>query len=127
MAANPCPLRVLVVDDSRDSADSLAIMAHAWNHEAQVAYCGASALALKRLQLAIGQAVEARTPPLAPAGNVGAAVGFAGQRLPYGRQDFRMAAIVLARISVTTLQIPLGFRGFWWDCKSAIPGSNPGG
>src|ERR1700726_90899 len=36
-------LRVLVVDDNRDAADSLALLLSFWGHEVQVAYDGASA------------------------------------------------------------------------------------
>jgi CheY-like chemotaxis protein len=39
-------LRVLVVDDNRDAADSLALLLRAWNYEPAVAYGGPSALAL---------------------------------------------------------------------------------
>jgi len=38
------PLRVLVVDDLRDSADTLAILLQLWGHEATVTYDGRSAL-----------------------------------------------------------------------------------
>src|SRR5262245_39630515 len=38
-------LRVLVADDCRDTAETFAILATAWGHEAEVAYDGASALA----------------------------------------------------------------------------------
>lgn len=37
-------LRVLVVDDNRDAADSLAVLLDAWGHDCQVNYDGASAL-----------------------------------------------------------------------------------
>jgi CheY-like chemotaxis protein len=39
-------LRVLVVDDLRDSADTLAVLLQLWGHEATVAYDGRSALAV---------------------------------------------------------------------------------
>jgi CheY-like chemotaxis protein len=42
-AAN-CPRRILVVDDNRDSAESLARLLQMFNHEAQTAYDGPSAL-----------------------------------------------------------------------------------
>jgi hypothetical protein len=44
----PCPPRprVLVVDDCRDAADSLAMLLRAWGYEPVVAYDGPSALAL---------------------------------------------------------------------------------
>jgi CheY-like chemotaxis protein len=38
------PLRVLVVDDNRDAADSLCLLASFWGHDARPAYDGASAL-----------------------------------------------------------------------------------
>jgi DNA-binding response OmpR family regulator len=38
------PLRVLIADDNRDAADSLAQLVRLWGHDAQVAYDGASAL-----------------------------------------------------------------------------------
>src|SRR2546423_185219 len=38
------PLRVLVVDDNRDAADSLCLLASAWGHDPRAAYDGASAL-----------------------------------------------------------------------------------
>lgn len=38
------PLRVLVVDDNRDAADSLADLARCWGHDSRVAYDGASGL-----------------------------------------------------------------------------------
>lgn len=40
------PLLVLVADDNRDAADSLAMLVTIWGHNAQVAYDGAEALAL---------------------------------------------------------------------------------
>jgi signal transduction histidine kinase/ActR/RegA family two-component response regulator len=43
-------LRVLVVDDSRDTAQSLACMVERWGHEVRVAYDGPSALAMARVQ-----------------------------------------------------------------------------
>jgi len=39
-------LRVLVADDNRDAADSMATLCHIWGHEARVAYDGQSALKL---------------------------------------------------------------------------------
>lgn len=39
-------LRVLVVDDNRDSADSLALLLGSYGHEARAAYDGTSALQL---------------------------------------------------------------------------------
>jgi DNA-binding response OmpR family regulator len=41
-------MRVLVADDSRDAADTLAILLRRWGHEARVAYDGLSALAVAR-------------------------------------------------------------------------------
>jgi CheY-like chemotaxis protein len=38
------PLRVLVVDDNRDAADSLAILLKLWGHNAHIAYDGRTAL-----------------------------------------------------------------------------------
>jgi CheY-like chemotaxis protein len=40
------PLRILVADDNRDAADSLAILLRLWGHEVSVAYDGQFALAL---------------------------------------------------------------------------------
>jgi CheY-like chemotaxis protein len=40
------PRRILVVDDNRDGADSLAVMVQLMGHEARVAYDAPSALAL---------------------------------------------------------------------------------
>jgi len=42
----PAQLRVLVTDDNRDAADSMATLCHIWGHEALVAYDGPSALRL---------------------------------------------------------------------------------
>jgi CheY-like chemotaxis protein len=42
--AGPGVLRVLVVDDSRDAADSLALLVTIWGHDARVAYDGEAAL-----------------------------------------------------------------------------------
>lgn len=39
------PLRVLIVDDSRDGADALALLVSVWGHETKTAYGGADALA----------------------------------------------------------------------------------
>jgi signal transduction histidine kinase len=39
------PRRVLVVDDNRDAAESLAVLARLWGHEVRVAHDGPSALA----------------------------------------------------------------------------------
>jgi CheY-like chemotaxis protein len=44
--ATPSAERVLIVDDNRDAAESLAMLVEIIGHEAQVAYDGASALAL---------------------------------------------------------------------------------
>jgi CheY-like chemotaxis protein len=38
------PFRVLVVDDNRDAADSLALLVQLWGHEVHVAYDGADGL-----------------------------------------------------------------------------------
>jgi CheY-like chemotaxis protein len=38
------PLRVLVVDDNKDAADSLALLIRLWGHEVRVAYDGADGL-----------------------------------------------------------------------------------
>jgi signal transduction histidine kinase/CheY-like chemotaxis protein len=42
------PRRVLVVDDNRDAADSIALLLALWGHEAAVAYDGPTAVALAR-------------------------------------------------------------------------------
>ena len=42
------PLRVLIVDDCHDAADSLHILMGLWGHESQVAYGGTTALTLSR-------------------------------------------------------------------------------
>jgi len=39
-------LRVLIVDDSRDSADSLSMLVKLWEHDSRVAYSGEAALQL---------------------------------------------------------------------------------
>jgi CheY-like chemotaxis protein len=44
--ARPPRLRVLVVDDNRDAADSLAMLLRMWDFRPAVAYDGPSALAL---------------------------------------------------------------------------------
>jgi CheY-like chemotaxis protein len=41
-------MRVLVADDSRDAADTLATLLRRWGHEVRVAYDGLSALAAAR-------------------------------------------------------------------------------
>ena len=43
---SPRPLRVLVVDDNPDVADTLGLLVRGWGHEALVAYDGARALGL---------------------------------------------------------------------------------
>jgi CheY-like chemotaxis protein len=45
-AAVPRALRVLVVDDNRDAADSLATLVTIWGHDARAVYDGATALVL---------------------------------------------------------------------------------
>ena len=40
------PLRILVVDDDHDSADSLALLVRAWGYETRTAYDGPAALGL---------------------------------------------------------------------------------
>jgi DNA-binding response OmpR family regulator len=42
MNANGRNLRVLVVDDNRDTADSLAMLVQMWGHEVQAAYNGSA-------------------------------------------------------------------------------------
>jgi CheY-like chemotaxis protein len=39
-------LRVLITDDNRDNANSLAILVRLWGHEVRVAYDGAEAIAV---------------------------------------------------------------------------------
>src|SRR4051812_3595042 len=41
-------LKVVVVDDNHDAADSLAILTSAWGHETRSAYDGTAALSLVR-------------------------------------------------------------------------------
>jgi CheY-like chemotaxis protein len=41
-------MRVLVADDNRDAADSLAMLLEMWGHEVRVAYDGLSALQVAR-------------------------------------------------------------------------------
>jgi CheY-like chemotaxis protein len=43
-------LRVLVVDDDRDCADSLSTLVHQWGHDVQTAYNGAAALEMMRVR-----------------------------------------------------------------------------
>lgn len=38
------PLRILIADDNRDNADSLALLVRVWGHQAGVAYDGAAAM-----------------------------------------------------------------------------------
>jgi len=38
------PPRVLIIDDHRDTADSLAVLAQLWGHEVRVCYSGGDAL-----------------------------------------------------------------------------------
>ena len=45
---NGNPLRVLIVDDCHDSADSLHILMGLWGHESRVAYVGTTALTLSQ-------------------------------------------------------------------------------
>ena len=45
-ALPPAPLRVLVVDDNHDAADSLALLLKCWGYAPAVAYDGPAALAL---------------------------------------------------------------------------------
>jgi DNA-binding response OmpR family regulator len=40
MGTNWSPLRILVVDDNRDAADSLAMLAKMWGHDVDVGYNG---------------------------------------------------------------------------------------
>lgn len=40
------PLRVLAVDDSRDNADSVALLVRLWGHDCRACYGGAEALAV---------------------------------------------------------------------------------
>ena len=42
----PAPRRVLVVDDNRDSADSLAMVLNVHGHDARPAYDGGQALSM---------------------------------------------------------------------------------
>jgi CheY-like chemotaxis protein len=43
---DPRLLRVLIVDNDHDSADSMAMLVKIWGHEVMVVYCGADALAI---------------------------------------------------------------------------------
>jgi two-component system CheB/CheR fusion protein len=45
---SPRPLRVLVLDDVRDSADTLALLVRLWGHQPRVAYDAPTALDLAR-------------------------------------------------------------------------------
>jgi len=44
-SADGRPLRVLIIEDCPDTADSLALLVRLWGHEPRVAYCGKSGLA----------------------------------------------------------------------------------
>lgn len=46
----PGGLRLLVVDDNRDAADSLALLLGLWGHEARVAYDGPAAIRAARAE-----------------------------------------------------------------------------
>jgi len=65
----PARLRILVADDNRDAADSMATLCHIWGHEARVAYDGPSALK-----------ILAAEPPDVVLADL-AMPGFAGDRL----------------------------------------------
>jgi CheY-like chemotaxis protein len=45
---DPVPRRILVVDDNRDVADMMGLLAQTWGHEARTAYDAGSALAVAR-------------------------------------------------------------------------------
>jgi CheY-like chemotaxis protein len=47
---SPCGRRVLVVDDNRDLAESLAMVLRLWGHDVRVAYDGRAALEAAREQ-----------------------------------------------------------------------------
>jgi CheY-like chemotaxis protein len=47
----PTPLRVLVVDDNEDGADTLGLLLSTWGYEVRVAYSGLSAIELTRVYL----------------------------------------------------------------------------
>src|SRR5262245_10327187 len=44
----PQPLRVLIADDNRDAADSLALLVRTWGHDIRVCYDGSAALETAR-------------------------------------------------------------------------------
>jgi len=49
MHIHPCRLRVLIVDDCKDTARSYAILLNTWGHDTVIAHDGAAALELARL------------------------------------------------------------------------------
>jgi CheY-like chemotaxis protein len=57
-------LSVLVIDDYRDAADSLAILVRLWGHDARVAYDGAAALATATEELPDVMFVDIGMPEL---------------------------------------------------------------
>lgn len=42
------PLRILVVDDNHDAADSLAVLLGLWRHTVEIAHCGVAGLEAAR-------------------------------------------------------------------------------
>lgn len=46
--SSPRPLRILLVDDNRDAADSMAVILRFWGHEVNILYSGANVLAQAR-------------------------------------------------------------------------------
>ena len=56
------PLHILVVDDNRDAAESLAVLLRMWEHEATVALDGPTALEMLRRELVANVSHELKTP-----------------------------------------------------------------
>jgi two-component system CheB/CheR fusion protein len=100
----PARLRILVADDNRDAADSMATLCHIWGHEARVAYDGPSALKLL-----------AAEPPDVVLADL-AMPGFAGDRLarelravPGGHYFTLVAVTGYAETEYRDLAVAAGF------------------
>jgi CheY-like chemotaxis protein len=96
-------MRILVVDDNQDAADTLAMLLDLWGHEVRVAYDGVAALALARQFRPQAALVDLHMPRLSG--------------LEVARQLKRLAGDRTLRVIATSAQDP--------DDALGAPGDGP--
>jgi CheY-like chemotaxis protein len=105
--AEPSGLRVLVLDDNRDSADSLAVLVRIWGHEVCVAYDGLKALELARIHRPDVALLDLRVP-----GMDGITVAEHLHRQPESQDTLLVAITELTKPEAKQRTAALGFAHY---------------